>query len=377
MKDVYIEQSLKSHILRDAIREAIQTGEFNPGDRFPSESELVGKYHVSRGTVREAITSLVQEGLLYRVQGKGTFVKSVEQNPINIALMIPHLRIPGRTNGSQGFDITPCLVHAIEDEAKKHKAQILLYLSNNDLDEELANFTNILKHRPDAAIILYTGNYDVANRMEKIREAEIPFVLLDKYVKNADYDYIGTQNLSGAYEAVSQLICMGYRNIYHLTHGYNVTSVIDRKAGYIKAMEEHHLNPEILSITEDGIDLGVTEDTLAYNATKSLLKNIEMPFALFAVNSTALDGAWQAIYEAGIPHNQFSLALVDEPYARMPEDISIVKMIQPVDKIGQRAVQAVIDKYHGNNENIHIEYPADIQVMYTKSQTDCIAAEIY
>jgi DNA-binding GntR family transcriptional regulator len=55
MKDIYIEQSLKSHILRNALREAISSGEFNTGDRFPSEIELSAKYHISRGTIREAI----------------------------------------------------------------------------------------------------------------------------------------------------------------------------------------------------------------------------------------------------------------------------------------------------------------------------------
>ncbi len=45
-----------------------------PHQRVPSEHELMEKYSVSRGTVKQAMQDLVYEGLLYRVQGKGTFV---------------------------------------------------------------------------------------------------------------------------------------------------------------------------------------------------------------------------------------------------------------------------------------------------------------
>ncbi len=43
-------------------------------ERMPSEAELSSRFNVSRGTAKQAITELVNEGLLYRRQGKGTFV---------------------------------------------------------------------------------------------------------------------------------------------------------------------------------------------------------------------------------------------------------------------------------------------------------------
>ena len=47
-------------------------------DKVPSENDLVKAYSVSRGTVKQAVTELVYEGYLYRVQGKGTFVSWVK-----------------------------------------------------------------------------------------------------------------------------------------------------------------------------------------------------------------------------------------------------------------------------------------------------------
>jgi len=60
--------------LKEIMRERVRSGEWKPGDLIPSERELAEKYGISRMTARQAITDLVNEGLFYREQGKGTFV---------------------------------------------------------------------------------------------------------------------------------------------------------------------------------------------------------------------------------------------------------------------------------------------------------------
>jgi GntR family transcriptional regulator len=64
------------HRLRASLRARIESGELAPGSAIPTENDLILQYRVSRTTVREAIGGLVQEGILYRRQGKGTFVAS-------------------------------------------------------------------------------------------------------------------------------------------------------------------------------------------------------------------------------------------------------------------------------------------------------------
>ena len=62
--------------LKDILKEDIESGVWKPGDRIPSENELRQQYDVSRNTVIKALEELVQEGLLRREQGRGTFVSS-------------------------------------------------------------------------------------------------------------------------------------------------------------------------------------------------------------------------------------------------------------------------------------------------------------
>ncbi|MEG2417310.1 MAG: GntR family transcriptional regulator, partial [Eubacterium sp.] len=60
--------------LEELIRNKIEEGEWKAQTAIPSESELNRMFGVSRMTIRSACSQLVQEGLLYRVPGKGTFV---------------------------------------------------------------------------------------------------------------------------------------------------------------------------------------------------------------------------------------------------------------------------------------------------------------
>ncbi|GAA0326079.1 GntR family transcriptional regulator [Micropruina glycogenica] len=60
--------------LADELRQKILSGEWQPEQRIPSENELNQIYSISRMTIRQVLGKLVDEGLVFRVHGKGTFV---------------------------------------------------------------------------------------------------------------------------------------------------------------------------------------------------------------------------------------------------------------------------------------------------------------
>ena len=61
--------------IADRIRQSIAEGTFAEGDRLPPEVALAERFGVNRHTVRGAIASLVQEGVLRAEQGRGTFIE--------------------------------------------------------------------------------------------------------------------------------------------------------------------------------------------------------------------------------------------------------------------------------------------------------------
>lgn len=68
----------KYYVLEKEIIDRIDRKEYHENEPIPSERELVESFGVSRITVRRAIDELVRDGYLYKVQGKGTFVKGEE-----------------------------------------------------------------------------------------------------------------------------------------------------------------------------------------------------------------------------------------------------------------------------------------------------------
>ena len=68
--------------LVEILKKRLQSGEFQPGDQFPTEERLCHEHSLSRGTVRRALMILVDEGWLRREQGRGTFVADSLRPPV-------------------------------------------------------------------------------------------------------------------------------------------------------------------------------------------------------------------------------------------------------------------------------------------------------
>jgi len=74
--------------LEQIIKSKILMGEFLPGEQIPTEKDLCETYQVSTITARQAILNLVNEGLIIRRQGKGSFMKEGLKNIKNIKTLL-------------------------------------------------------------------------------------------------------------------------------------------------------------------------------------------------------------------------------------------------------------------------------------------------
>ena len=89
--------------IHDAIKKEIDGGVWEIGQRLPSERDLADEYEVSRMTLRQAITLLVEEGILERRVGSGTYVAShrVQEKMRGTTSFTEIVRSQGKTPSSR------------------------------------------------------------------------------------------------------------------------------------------------------------------------------------------------------------------------------------------------------------------------------------
>ena len=112
--------------LKEIIRDMIENEQLKSGDTVPTERELCEYHEISRMTARKAITELVHEGLLFREQGKGTFVAEpkVRQNVSELIGFTEEMNRKGLTVETKILDFN----------IKKPTTKIMKYLKLEDSD---------------------------------------------------------------------------------------------------------------------------------------------------------------------------------------------------------------------------------------------------
>jgi GntR family transcriptional regulator len=101
--------------LKEILMELIDNEELKPGDAIPTERELCEIHGISRMTARKAIVDLATEGVVYREQGKGTFVAEPK-----IKQQLSQLQSFTEQMGEKGLNTsTNILSFAVKDATKK------------------------------------------------------------------------------------------------------------------------------------------------------------------------------------------------------------------------------------------------------------------
>lgn len=87
-------------VISEKLKDQIEAGDYEPGERLPSEFDLGETFGVSRTTIRKAIANLIQQGLVTTQQGKGIFV--TEQHKISFSMSNPLMHFDARLR-QQGY----------------------------------------------------------------------------------------------------------------------------------------------------------------------------------------------------------------------------------------------------------------------------------
>jgi len=286
--------------LRETLRSAIVAGTFAPGDRLPSEHELAAKYNVSRPTVREAIRSLVQDGILECFQGKGTFVGKSRGAIKDIAFILC------------GRDHTDPLFSLILQGAEARCLQrgFRLVYSHCEKVENLSLIqSRLLDHQPVKGLVV-TGILDLKWLM-RLMDLHGNIVLVgDLLGPNRTPDVvlrIINERSSPFRRCLDYLVSLGHRRIAHITGSLNRVWFREPYEAYIQYLKDLGIPLDenlVIECADEGLDYG-------HCAMQRLLQLPNRPTAIFAANDRFAWGAIRAIREAQL---------------RVPEDISVMGM---------------------------------------------------
>ncbi|MDR0585104.1 MAG: GntR family transcriptional regulator [Treponema sp.] len=150
--------------LKSIIKEKVENGEWCANEMIPSENELASRFGISRMTARSVVTQLVAENVLYRVQGKGTFVceDKIEMTSLSYAGIRSQLE-------KKGYDVETRLLDVKQIPAGGRAAQRLAVAPGSMLYEikriRIANKTPISYHHSFIPLSFCEGleKYDLQN----------------------------------------------------------------------------------------------------------------------------------------------------------------------------------------------------------------------
>lgn len=357
--------------IKELIIRAIASGEFKAGARIASEAELAKKYGVSRITTKQALLELMQEGIVYRVPGKGTFVKSLpsqmEAGPVNgnvrsyeqaeaVACENGKIIPPVGTAGV-GL-ILPYLndfyeagiVSGAERELRNLNYHLIFRKSDNSMAEENRAIETLRAEGIQGLIIFPIEGPYCSNALIKLKVDGFPFVLVDRFFRGIDTNYVVSDNFGGAYAAGKYLISLGHRHIGLV--GYspeNVISINSRIRGFTQALAD-------MGITLPAQRMELTlEREQVYNhqsgradpeAVKSiqgyLKKNPDLT-AIFAINDYTAICVLRAALQLGIEvPGELSIVGFDNNLLSANVEVPLTTVNQPKKEIGRNAARLLL-----------------------------------
>ena len=286
----------KYEIVKDYINTKIRNGEFLPDGKIPSESEISDILGVSSTTIKKAMTELVNEGLIYRKRGKGSFVRNTQdiQQPSSRKLVV-FLLSTQNVNDSSFTKIIYGMQRFLTS-----KGYSLIVENPKDPQEEL----QIIKKHIDGSVtgfIIYSGDpHQSIDNYIFLGNIEMPFVLLDRAVEYYPSNFVACNNHDGAFSAVQYLIELQHKKIGFVADRFYLSSEKERFDGYCDAMR-------FASLKIDD-ELLFLDSTLDYDRLETQIKNKRIT-ALFAVNDLRALELINTLMDRGI---------------KIPADVSVI-----------------------------------------------------
>jgi len=331
-------------VMIDDLKTKIRSGEYPKGWPLPNQQELAKLYKASEITSRRALTELVNEGYVYRVRGKGTFVLSSDREeaegegnpqPVRHIFFVYHNLSVDSLNHRYWGD----MLEAMREVCEENGIEFYLWA----VDERYR-----LPEKPGAAYVLVTPPYNFDQKsLEAWRDEGKRLVTVQFYYPHLSVPYVVADNLTGGYLATQHLLSLGHRRTGIILTGKSVVDLNQefslRLQGYRLALQQHQIafEPELVRVMD-----GESENTeMGYRGVKELFgsSGFEPPTAVFVTSDLKALGAIKAAQEMGLDvPGDVSLIGYDDLRISAYTYPHLTTINQNTAQIGRRAVEILL-----------------------------------
>ncbi|QDU05011.1 Arabinose metabolism transcriptional repressor [Gimesia chilikensis] len=290
----------------EQLKRQIREGQILPGTALPSEQQLASLFDSARSTVRQAMGLLEREGLVSRVQGKGTFVSDQARQRLSCGLDILALVIPEVLSG-----FYPSLQHSFEESASQTQNQMLVCCTRNNIDKQGNVILQLIDNQVGGVAIVPASTPPTPGyQIRQLQKAGIPVVLCHRPVESITAPLLGLPFREIGRLAGDALVEQGHRRCgFFAPHRTRTTDLY--LEGFQQALadvgctlaEEHSYfgAPGVIDMQELDAEIAST--------LQQMLEQPDRPTAIF----TSFDSMAERIY---LHLTKMGL--------RMPEDISLI-----------------------------------------------------
>ena len=232
----------------------------------------------------------------------------------------------------------------IETVGFENGYSVILCNSSGNTEKEAAYIDTLLSHQIDGIVLISVNS--TVEHLEKIKQHNIPFVLVDRDIPHYDGDTVLVNNEMGGYHATKYLLELGHRKIACIEGSSNLNPSSDRARGYIRALQL-----EGIPVREEYMATGNFDYQSGEQAFEKIWSLEDKPTAIFACNDMMAIGVLKKAKSMGV-HIPEDVSLVGFDNISFASAVSpaLTTVSQPIEELSKKAISILINKIQ-NREN--------------------------
>ena len=320
-------------------------------DKLPGERSLAKELGFSYMTIRKAIDNLVNEGVLYKVPTKGTYVADPtarKQKTRTIGYFLDSSIKSGLSSPYYSL-----IFNALERTAAD-QGYSLVYFTDTDHSKLI----NTLKKLDG---VIASCFYRIENVIQSIKDV-VPVVVIDNSAADKSIPSVIIDNFSAQVQAVDYLCSLGHRQIGFMTGLEDSDVGKNRYEGYKSGLAKHSI-----SISEKLVFRGDYSFKSGIDGANYFLDLDNQPTALMCANDSMALGAMNRLHETGLQTpGDMSIIGFDDIEVASQIIPPLTTVSAPVAQIAQRAFQMLEGLISGKSlDNKHVALSAELIVRQT------------